>query len=90
MADAGRVANAQGRLEAEYTATLSGIPIGRGNWVIEISEDQFTASASGGTTGMLRIFSHGHGIGASQGTVAAGQPVPHELCVHHHQPGPGR
>ena len=57
MADAGHVAAAQGRLEAEYTATLSGIPIGRGNWVIEISEDQFSASASGGTTGILRFFS---------------------------------
>jgi len=33
-ADAARPAAAQGRFEAEYTATLAGIPIGRGNWVI--------------------------------------------------------
>jgi Protein of unknown function (DUF3108) len=76
IADAGRAANAQGRLEAEYAATLSGIPIGHGNWVIEISEDQFSASASGGTTGILRVFSHGHGVSTVQGTVTAGQPVP--------------
>lgn len=76
VADARHVAAAQGRLEAEYTATLSGIPIGRGNWVIEISEDQFTAAASGGTTGILRIFSRGHGVSTVQGTVAAGQPMP--------------
>jgi hypothetical protein len=75
-ADAARVAAAQGRLEAEYTASLSGIPIGHGNWVIEISEDQFTATASGGTTGILRFFSHGHGTGAVQGTVSAGQLMP--------------
>jgi hypothetical protein len=74
--DAAHVAAAQGRLEAEYTATLSGIPIGRGNWVIEISEDQFTATASGGTFGILRVFSPGHGNSVSQGAVSAGQPVP--------------
>jgi hypothetical protein len=75
-ADAAHVAAAQGRLEAEYTASLSGIPVGRGNWVIEISEDQFTATATGGTIGILRFFSSGHGTAASQGTVSAGQPVP--------------
>jgi hypothetical protein len=74
--DSSRVAAAQGRLEAEYTATLSGIPIGHGNWVIEISEDQFSASASGGTTGILRFFAHGSGASTVQGIVAAGQPAP--------------
>jgi Protein of unknown function (DUF3108) len=74
--DATGVAAAQGRLEAEYTASLAGIPIGRGNWVIEISEDQFMAAASGGTTGLLRLFSSGHGTGSAQGTVSAGLPVP--------------
>ena len=76
IADASCVAGAQGRLEAEYTATLSGIPIGRGNWIIEISEDQFSASASGATMGILRFFSHGTGASTVQGTVAAGQPAP--------------
>jgi hypothetical protein len=74
--DAGRTASAQGRLDAEYTVSLAGIPVGRGNWVIEISEDQFSATATGGTMGILRFFSPGHGTGAAQGTVSAGQPVP--------------
>jgi hypothetical protein len=74
--DASRVATAQGRLEAEYTVSLSGIPIGRGNWVIEITEDQFSATATGGTVGILRFFSKGQGGSASQGTISAGQPVP--------------
>jgi len=64
-ADASRVAAAQGRLDAEYTASLAGIPIGRGNWVIEIFEDQFTAAASGSTIGLLRVFAGGHGTGVS-------------------------
>jgi hypothetical protein len=75
-ADAGRVAAAQGRLDAEYTVSLAGIPIGRGNWVIEISEDQFSTTASGGTMGLLRFFTPGHGSSTSQGAVSAGQPVP--------------
>lgn len=74
--DGTRVAEAQGRLEAEYTVSLSGIPIGRGNWVIEISEDEFTAAASGGTIGIMRLFAGGHGTSASRGSVASGQPLP--------------
>jgi len=74
--DAIRVAAAQGRLDAEYTVSLAGIPIGRGNWVIEISDDQFSTTASGGTMGLLRFFTPGHGTSTSQGVVSAGQPVP--------------
>ena len=74
--DTGHQASAQGRLEAEYTASISGIPIGRGNWIIEISDDQYTAAASGTTTGVLRFFTGARGTGAARGTVSAGQPVP--------------
>jgi uncharacterized protein DUF3108 len=73
--DSGGVAAAQGRLDAEYTATLAGIPIGRGNWVIEIFEDQFSATASGATTGLLQFFTGARGTSGSRGTVNGGQPV---------------
>lgn len=76
LADAAHLVAAQGRLEAEYTASLAGIPIGRGNWIIEISEDQFTATATGRTLGILRIFNTGHGTSSSQGTLSAGQALP--------------
>ena len=66
----------QGRLEAEYTATIAGIPIGRGNWIVEISSDQYTAAASGTTTGIIRFFTGARGTGAAHGTVTGGQPVP--------------
>jgi hypothetical protein len=69
-------AAAQGRLDAEYMVTLAGIPIGHGNWVIDVSDNQFTANASGGTVGILRFFSQGHGTGSSQGAMNAGQPAP--------------
>jgi len=36
-ADAGHVAAAQVHLEAEYAATLAGLPIGHGSWAIEVA-----------------------------------------------------
>ena len=38
-------ANAQGRVDAHYVATLAGMQIGKGSWVIDIGDDQFSASA---------------------------------------------
>jgi hypothetical protein len=68
-------AAAQGRLDARYEATLAGIPVGKGAWTIEISDDQFSAAASGGTAGLLKAFAGGSGTGASQGRVVNGALV---------------
>src|SRR3954470_2359387 len=70
-----QAAFAQGRLDAHYEATLSGIPVGRGAWTIDISDDQFSASASGGTSGLLKTFAGGTGTGSAQGRVVNGAPV---------------
>jgi hypothetical protein len=75
-ADAGHVAAAQVHLEAEYTATLSGLPIGHGSWAIEIAEDQYTAAASGSTSGLLRIFTGARGASASRGSFNGDQTQP--------------
>src|SRR6266851_5330322 len=69
-------ASAQGRLDAHYEATLAGIPVGKGAWTIDISDDQFTASAFGGTAGLLKAFAGGTGTGASQGRIVNGALVP--------------
>jgi hypothetical protein len=66
---------AQGRLEAHYEATLAGIPVGRGAWSIDISDDQFSASAVGGTSGLLKAFASGSGTGSAQGRVVNGALV---------------
>jgi len=70
-----QAAFAQGRLDAQYEATLSGIPVGRGAWTVEISDDQFSAAASGGTSGLLKTFAGGSGTGAAQGRVVGGALV---------------
>jgi hypothetical protein len=69
-------AAAQGRLEAQYEATLAGISVGRGTWAIEIGEDSYSAAAQGGTTGLLKTISNGAGTGASQGRVVNGALLP--------------
>lgn len=70
-------AAAQLRLEARYAAKLAGITVGTGAWVVEISEDQFTAAATGRTTGLLRSIASGEGSSATRGRISkAGLLVP--------------
>ena len=66
---------AQGKLEAQYTATLAGIPIGKGNWRIDIGDTQYKAAASGSTTGLIRVFLGGQGSSTAHGTLQAGRPI---------------
>jgi hypothetical protein len=69
------VVRAQGKLEAHYTATIAGIPIGKGTWAIDITDSHYTASASGETTGLVRAFTGGEGTSHVNGTLQAGQPA---------------
>ena len=69
-------AAAQGKLEAHYDVTLAGILVGTGAWTIEVFDDQYSAAANGGTTGLLKALAHGTGTGAAQGRVVNGALVP--------------
>ncbi|EFI53156.1 DUF3108 domain-containing protein [Afipia sp. 1NLS2] len=69
-------AHAQGRLDAKYQATLSGIVIGKGNWTIVIGDKDYSGLTSGGTTGLVKAIGGGHGTGSAQGKVLAGRLVP--------------
>jgi hypothetical protein len=69
-------AQAQGKLEARYTASLAGIPLGSGTWVIDIAGDQYTAVASGRTAGLVKVISDGSGSGGSRGIVQGASLVP--------------
>lgn len=66
---------AQGRLEARYVVTLAGIPIGKGNWVVDITDTHFSAAASGVTTGLMKVLTKGEGTSASRGTLNGGHPL---------------
>lgn len=69
-------ARAQGRLDARFTASLAGLPIGQGAWVIDINGDHYTAAASGKTSGLMRVLATGHGTSASRGYMVGGLLVP--------------
>src|SRR5690606_12291325 len=67
---------AQGRLEARYNATLAGIKLGQGTWIVDAGDDHFMAVASGMTTGLARVFGKGEGTGASRGLVKGNEFSP--------------
>jgi hypothetical protein len=69
-------AHAQGRVDAQYEVSLAGIPIGKGSWVVDIGDEQYSALASGKTTGLISMMSTGDGNGGSQGRVVKGQLIP--------------
>lgn len=69
-------AQAQGKLEARYTASLAGIPLGSGTWVIDVGPEQYTAVASGRTNGLVSLISSGSGSGGSRGTIAGASMIP--------------
>jgi uncharacterized protein DUF3108 len=68
-------ASAQGRLEARYSATIAGIPIGSGTWSIDVADSQYTAAASGSTSGLLRAFTGGQGDSTAHGMLNGGRPL---------------
>ncbi|HZP70029.1 MAG TPA: DUF3108 domain-containing protein [Pseudolabrys sp.] len=68
-------AAAEGRLEARYSATLAGIPIGGGSWTIEAADTQYTATVTGSTSGLLRAFTGGQGNATSRSTLNSGKIV---------------
>src|ERR1700722_5872341 len=51
-----KCANAQAKLDAYYTATLLGVPIGHISWVVDLKENHFTSVATGSIAGLLRLF----------------------------------
>lgn len=66
---------AEGRLEAHYSVSLAGIPIGSGSWTIEAADTQYTATVNGSTSGLLRAFTGGQGNATARTTFSGGKVV---------------
>lgn len=69
-------APAQGKVDALYTASLAGVPVGKGGWMIEVADGQYTSASSGVTTGLLRVFASGEGSAIARGYVSNGTLIP--------------
>jgi hypothetical protein len=71
-----KCANAQAKLDAYYTATLLGVPIGHISWVVDLKENHFSSVATGSIAGLLRLFLDAQGSVAAEGRLSRGKPVP--------------
>jgi hypothetical protein len=69
-------ANAQGKLDAYYTATLLGLPIGHISWAVALKEHRFSSVATGSIAGFLRLFLDAQGSVTAEGRLSAGKPIP--------------
>ncbi len=66
---AGVPAQAENRLTAQYTISMTGVSIGRIIWIVDIGEHFYAASASGKASGVLSVFLSGDGSIATQGAM---------------------
>jgi hypothetical protein len=75
---------ADGRLDARYSVTLAGLPVGYGAWTIDVAGDHLTASANGATSGIMRIFASGRGQSTVRARLSADKLVSatYESSIH--------
>lgn len=66
---------AQTTLNATYTATLLGLPIGEMSWTVELQDNRFKSEAKGAISGFLRLFLDAQGEVTAHGALAGGKPV---------------
>jgi Protein of unknown function (DUF3108) len=69
-------ADAQAKLDAYYTATLLGLPIGHISWAVDVKDNHFSSVATGSIAGFLRLFLDAQGSVAAEGRLSGGKPVP--------------
>lgn len=75
-------ASAQAKLDARYSVSVAGVTIGRGAWVVDIANGQYTAAASGRISGVLRALTSGEGTAAARGLVQGARLLPTTYAVN--------
>lgn len=68
------LAHAQGRLKAQYIASVAGIPVGGGDWVVTVGDKEYAAEVNGRATGLLSFITSGEGSVVVQGALVHGRP----------------
>jgi hypothetical protein len=75
----GMSAQAQGRLKAHYTISMTGVPIGQIVWAVAIDDKRYTTSASGKASGVLSVLVNGEGSVVTRGMVVDGKLAPQDF-----------
>ncbi|MDQ2081993.1 DUF3108 domain-containing protein [Xanthobacteraceae bacterium Astr-EGSB] len=76
LAGAAAPACGQSRLVSQYSVSIAGISIGRGELTADFGEDGYVAQGSGRASGFLRILVSGQAQLASRGRMIDGRPSP--------------
>jgi hypothetical protein len=74
-------AAADGTLEARYVVTLTGIVLGQGSFVVEVSDEGYSAAGSAMVAGMLKVITPAKGTAAAQGQIINGKVRPINYSV---------
>lgn len=75
-------AQAQGRLKAQYTISMTGVTIGQIVWLVDINEKRYVTSAHGKASGVLSMLVNGEGSVVTHGVIADGRIVPSYFTSH--------
>jgi hypothetical protein len=69
-------ASADSRLTVKYGAALTGIPVGRGEFILDINSDGYAVAGSAQVAGLAKLVSRGKGSTTSRGTFVDGKVSP--------------
>lgn len=64
------------RLHVNYLASLTGIQIGRGDFIIDVSDSAYAAAGSAKVIGIAKLVSSGHGTVSARGDFVNGNVSP--------------
>jgi hypothetical protein len=64
------------RLNVEYEGSVTAIPVGRGEFVMDIADGNYAVVGSARVTGIAKLVSRGHGTVSAKGTFIDGFPSP--------------
>lgn len=69
-------ASADARLKVHYEGSVTAIPVGRGEFALDISDAGYAVVGSARVTGIAKLVSRGHGTVSAKGTFTGGQLSP--------------
>jgi hypothetical protein len=64
------------QLDARYVISMTGIRVGQSAWTVNIEEDRYSVSASGGSVDILNVLLRGEGVARVSGSIKDGRLVP--------------
>ena len=75
------IALGQSRLDAQYTISAAGVSIGKSQITAQITDAQYSASATGHASGFLSILVKGEGTASVRGSIADGRLRPAQFTA---------